>query len=1613
GDTVSATDPSHYFGETGGIDIEKSTNGVDADDSPGPYIPSGDPVTWLYRVTNTGNVVLSNIAVVDDQGVTVTCPGDTLDPGASMDCTGSGIANIPQYSNNATVTGVTPSGVDVTASDPSHYYSVLPSIALEKATNGEDADFPEGPRLNVGDSVTWSYVVTNDGEILINNIVITDDQGVSVTCPRTSLDVGESMTCTGTGTAIAGQYRNAATVTGDPIAGPQVTATDPSHYFAEVPEPPPGKPKRPRPPQDTPKRVSRTSQLPPARTTDNEDCCLTAQKELVAHRKGAEAITVRRDLYYYTHMAMYLAYELADLQRITDQLPRFPHYRLSSQRERVVELARRASISNVATVSTRSGLGVTMDFADGRENETGLRQQLEALAEKAGWQGNISEIEPLLFEYFGAIPVKEERNGSHWDPAGMDTELSPLAWGMTILAQSVELERLATQKTADDRFIRELLGWQLQRKISMLASFLRQRSDTERYVPHRFAQPENKIFTLKAMDNDYYLVDQAALLLGISRLGITARTHELPFGKDIDFIREVLWQAMDSRINEESGTWQPYIDSDGSDAAPEAAEYLVSDLLFAVLAADMANKAEDSWFASFAYEGRIDDTVDFLRKASKSNGTIGERVGLDSSAGDSSFFATTALARMELLAGETTAGWERFLAAERICNDKRLHLYRPDGLQSSQISYTPLELGIFAGFLNEAARQQVERATTVSDRGLAFIERVLFQGGLQIEPGRDGSHRNQPIIADGNRNVVPLLVGSGANLRNAKLPPVAVSRIMLNLPLFGRTDRDYRNEPDRFEHAPIVSDNTEPFFHHYKKRTITLEEAALALLYLDDASKTLNRLSSWKKNPYLRDNTGLETLSRELTRIWKTNLFAISFHYSRGIPLTFSPSLEKRFNLSRDELEERYRQELQSDSGTLDKDEFIPLFLEYNKGEPFATEKAATGWAGTLPDDTISTRALTQFERAQIRFLENPGDQDMNGTNGEPQADDVRFIRDIITMQLGSKMDFVQQLVSKSARFLPKTFTVIRDSRKEIIDIEPGAEKGAQLDLLSFALLLADMEQWSAENDQNQATDAQQRQVLLDKSVSRLLTMLTEGKRQGVKNRLLDTAMTLDLLAQLANHRQLKEAQRNAVTELVKAEAERIAGVLKDGDPIKRLAIIGTVESGRNQLAAYSAVITALVRVQTTIDGMDLDETIRSLAVHFDSYFWNDQLGGYHGQVASYASNAFTTKTYSYSELDLSLTINSLAATLEFLSEEERPQLIGHLVSFARRLLVSQESSTSVLNGLPQSSKEFDFEIIQDMDLVATSHKNIYPGDVLRYEIEVYNRCKQGQPTAPLEQISIRDILPKGVSSLPGTTKIDGKNAEDPELRGGSLYWQLARLDDHASISFAVYVPPAYRFSELENRFEVRADMGGDRRNRFCDYTSKIIDPVSRPTSSVDVVYYYDTNLNQRFDRDETSAKGISTIIDGKPVSVRTDNANRFEKLSPGWYLLTPDRESMDSFIVPTQKTPVQTKLSANEHKTVYIGLVQYTDVEGLIYDDRNHNGQKEENEPALSRARVTLKNRPGYYGYSGRDGYFRIKNIPTDDRSRVPAVIFSDIQPYIENNPDNMTSIGINIVTP
>jgi uncharacterized repeat protein (TIGR01451 family) len=247
---VSDHDPSNYFGATPGINLEKDTNGVDADTAAdAPYIPVGNGVLWTYTVTNTGNTPLTGVTVSDDRGVAVTCPQTTLAAGADMQCTASGTAAAGMYANTGTATGTGPTGT-VSDDDPSHYYGSVSAIQVKKFTNGADADAAPGPRIAPGAPVTWTYQVMNPGNVAIRYVKLADDKGV---VPRFTggdantngdLDPGETWSYRATGTAAPGQYANMATASGLDVVETPVRDTDPSHYLAELAPPQPSpKPK--------------------------------------------------------------------------------------------------------------------------------------------------------------------------------------------------------------------------------------------------------------------------------------------------------------------------------------------------------------------------------------------------------------------------------------------------------------------------------------------------------------------------------------------------------------------------------------------------------------------------------------------------------------------------------------------------------------------------------------------------------------------------------------------------------------------------------------------------------------------------------------------------------------------------------------------------------------------------------------------------------------------------------------------------------------------------------------------------------------------------------------------------------------------------------------------------------------------------------------------------------------------------------------------------------------------------------------------------------------------------------------------------------------------------
>ena len=163
----------------------------------------GSTVPYTFLVTNTGNVALSSVTVTDGKVGTVACPAGALAPGASKTCTATytlttADVDAGQVVNTASVTGV-PAVAGLTAPDPSatdtNTLSIArnPSIQLTKtATQTRGAD----NTLDVGDTIAYSFLVRNTGNVSLGAVGVTDAKVGTVTCPVTALAAGASTTCT-------------------------------------------------------------------------------------------------------------------------------------------------------------------------------------------------------------------------------------------------------------------------------------------------------------------------------------------------------------------------------------------------------------------------------------------------------------------------------------------------------------------------------------------------------------------------------------------------------------------------------------------------------------------------------------------------------------------------------------------------------------------------------------------------------------------------------------------------------------------------------------------------------------------------------------------------------------------------------------------------------------------------------------------------------------------------------------------------------------------------------------------------------------------------------------------------------------------------------------------------------------------------------------------------------------------------------------------------------------------------------------------------------------------------------------------------------------------------
>jgi uncharacterized repeat protein (TIGR01451 family) len=241
-----------------GLSVVKSVT------STGPYDTVGQTIAYKFVVTDTGNVTLTAVGVDDSQsapagalssgptcqsvapsGSCTTATSTTLSPGevatftATYKLTEADLDN-GSVADSATASGTPPSGTPITSQPSTVAVPAAPAPILSVSVKKEGLVTPSSDQtsLKLGDTITYSYLVTNTGNVDLVSVAVADPTLGAVSCPTPAapgLAPGQSETCTADepylvnqSDVAAGSVNDVATAVGKETSGAETPVSPPS-----------------------------------------------------------------------------------------------------------------------------------------------------------------------------------------------------------------------------------------------------------------------------------------------------------------------------------------------------------------------------------------------------------------------------------------------------------------------------------------------------------------------------------------------------------------------------------------------------------------------------------------------------------------------------------------------------------------------------------------------------------------------------------------------------------------------------------------------------------------------------------------------------------------------------------------------------------------------------------------------------------------------------------------------------------------------------------------------------------------------------------------------------------------------------------------------------------------------------------------------------------------------------------------------------------------------------------------------------------------------------------------------------------------------------------------
>lgn len=227
--SVSATATDSLNGPAAAPNLTLVKTAIQSD-----YDAIGDAIDYRFLVTNTGNVTWPGPPAIAD-AITggATCPAGPVAPGAAITCEASLTISQSELDDeevvNSATAEITVGGVLASATDSVTVPAIVRTgLTIEKRLQAGSPN----PFDTVGQTLIYEYVVTNTGNVSVDNIAVTDDK-VAVSCAPTVIAPTDApLVCTSAAYTIeqadlnSGEVVNTASVAGETEQGDAVMSAD-------------------------------------------------------------------------------------------------------------------------------------------------------------------------------------------------------------------------------------------------------------------------------------------------------------------------------------------------------------------------------------------------------------------------------------------------------------------------------------------------------------------------------------------------------------------------------------------------------------------------------------------------------------------------------------------------------------------------------------------------------------------------------------------------------------------------------------------------------------------------------------------------------------------------------------------------------------------------------------------------------------------------------------------------------------------------------------------------------------------------------------------------------------------------------------------------------------------------------------------------------------------------------------------------------------------------------------------------------------------------------------------------------------------------------------------